>query len=396
MIGLWLIIAATAVLTAVIVARPLMGAARAAGPSLAPELALGRAQLAELEEQLSLGLIAPGEAGAARSEIERRMLRSADTHAVAEKRMARRGHWPWGSIAASSFAVVMASGAVALYIAIGTPQLPSMPLADRMVASAQSGEPEFAALIERLAARMEANPGDPRGWLLLARSYARLGRLPDAAAAYRRGIKAGADDAETWSAYGEALVAAAEGAVSAESRAAFEAAAAREPRDVRARYYLGLAAAQDGDLRRASEVWRGLLADAPTGASWRVGLEAQLRRVAAELGTTPEEEPESRGSQLPAVDETVTAGLDNAERARFIRSMVERLAARLASNPNDFEGWMWLGHAYRVLGENEAAVGALERAVALANGGDGATPDSVRLQQARQALDDLRSSRREP
>ena len=49
------------------------------------------------------------------------------------------------------------------------------------------------------------------------------------------------------------------------------------------------------------------------------------------------------------------------ERKNFIRSMVERLADRLESEPNDLDGWRRLARAYRVLGEKKKAAMAEKR-----------------------------------
>lgn len=48
-----------------------------------------------------------------------------------------------------------------------------------------------------------------------------------------------------------------------------------------------------------------------------------------------------------------------------INAMVEGLAERLQSNPDDAEGWRMLGRSYVALGRYQEAVGALERAVGM-------------------------------
>jgi len=52
--------------------------------------------------------------------------------------------------------------------------------------------------------------------------------------------------------------------------------------------------------------------------------------------------------------------------AGHFQEMTEKLAARMRDNPNDAEGWMMLGRAYRAMERFEEAVGALRKAVALA------------------------------
>jgi cytochrome c-type biogenesis protein CcmH len=182
-----------------------------------------------------------------------------------------------------SFLTLMAAGSVALFMVLGTPGLLSMPLAERLATSGQKDN-DLAVLVERLVMRMEANPYDSRGWLLLGLSYGRLQRFTDSAEAYRRAIASGSREVETFAAYGEALVGAAQGVVSPEARSAFETALADDPGNRRARYYLGLSAAQAGDLRGAYETWRKLAADTPSDAPWYALLEAQLEQVAADLG----------------------------------------------------------------------------------------------------------------
>src|SRR3546814_15985327 len=98
-------------------------------------------------------------------------------------------------------------------------------------------------------------------------------------------------EAEVLADYDEALTAASQGVVSPQARAAFEEALTDDPGNPRARYYLGLAAAQAGDPRAAYETWLALAADTPASAPWRALLEAQGRRAAEDLGIAPVEIP---------------------------------------------------------------------------------------------------------
>ena len=50
------------------------------------------------------------------------------------------------------------------------------------------------------------------------------------------------------------------------------------------------------------------------------------------------------------------------EQAEMIRGMVDKLATKLEANPDDADGWRKLARAYQVLGENDKAKNALDRA----------------------------------
>ena len=91
-------------------------------------------------------------------------------------------------------AVVVFGLGIALYGAIGRPDAAgysTQPSSSRPAATEQQGARHekagsVASLIDGLEARLEKNPDDGKGWLLLAQSYEFLGRPEDAAGAYDR------------------------------------------------------------------------------------------------------------------------------------------------------------------------------------------------------------------
>jgi cytochrome c-type biogenesis protein CcmH len=151
-------------------------------------------------------------------------------------------------------------------------------------------------------------------------------------------------------------VLAANGVVTAEAKAAFEKAVALDGSDVQARYFLGLAAEQDGNRARAAEIWRALIAAAPPDAPWRDFIQRALARVGTAAPAGPTEEQVAASSDLSPD-----------QRSTMIRGMVARLAGRLQNDGSDVEGWMRLVRSYMVLGEPDkarAAVADARRALA--------------------------------
>jgi cytochrome c-type biogenesis protein CcmH len=155
---------------------------------------------------------------------------------------------------------------------------------------------------------------------------------------------------------GEALTAAANGIVTADARQAFEAALKLKPDDYRARYFIGLAAEQDGRPKDAADLWRKLLAGAPADASWTDLVRESLARVdpgAAVPAPAP-------GTPGPSAEDVAAASqLSPEQRTAMVRGMVERLAARLKQDGSDIEGWLRLVRAYMVLGDKDKARAAL-------------------------------------
>ena len=113
---------------------------------------------------------------------------------------------------------------------------------------------------------------------MIAPVYMRLERYEDAARAYSEALRLLGEDAARRAAYGEALVAAAGGVVTDKAREAFEKALAEEPGQPQARFYLALAAEQDGKTDEAIRAYEALVADAPPDAP---GLDAVKARLAS-------------------------------------------------------------------------------------------------------------------
>jgi cytochrome c-type biogenesis protein CcmH len=346
-------------------AWPLRG--RSAAAEVRPELAVYRDQLAELERDRARGVIGTEEAAAARREIERRLVRSAQVTGPALA-VTRGGRVLLG------FSLLLVPALAALtYVKLGSPGLPDQPLAARPAPPAEG--PDIAALVARLEQRLAADPSALEGWLLLARSKAALGDPVAGVAAARRGLALDPSSSPARTTLAELLIQASGGTVPPEARDLLEQVHAADPGEPRAAFFLGLAAAQAGEPEVALATWRGLLAEAPADAPWRAGVVAAIREAAAGTGleveamlaATPGRPAAAAAAPSPEARERARAiaALPPEERAAAIRSMVEGLEARLSADGGDVEGWLRLANARRVLGEVEKARAAFERALAL-------------------------------
>ena len=364
----WIAAAVMAALVVLALLWPLLRRRRAAPASADFDRAVYRDQLAELEQDLQRGLIAAAEAEAARREIERRLLQTENGAT------ATAGNAPAAWTRRVALALIVALPpllGVGLYLQLGSPGLPGLPLAERD----PGGPEETRLMVAQLEQRIAATPGDIEARLILAQVLERSGRFAEAAAAYRGAIaeiaKQGPVPGALHAALGESLVADARGRVGREARLAFAAAIEADPGNARARYYAGLAMAQDQRLDAAIEVWKSLAEDVPAGSPWIGLLREQIARAAADLGVEPPviarpEIPDSVPGSAPrgpsAADVEAAQAMSPEERMDFIRSMVAQLAERLESEPADPDGWLRLARAYGVLGEADRAREALAAA----------------------------------
>lgn len=328
-------------------------------------------QLAEIDRDVAAGTIGPSEAEAARVEISRRLLAAVD----GPRDLPAQPNVKLRRASAVLALVGLPLAAVGFYLSLGSPQLGDFPLAARSrVADATQPLDNLVAQVE---AHLEKNPTDGRGWGVLAPVLARLGRYEEAIRAYRNSITYNGDGAERRSDLGEALAGAAGGVVTSEAKAEFERAAAQNPDDPKANYFLGLAAEQDGRNADAAGIWRTMLEKAPADAPWRPLVQAALVRVGGAPAGVPTAPALPDGAMAAAKD------MSEADRGTMIRGMVDRLATRLKQNGDDVEGWLRLVRAYMVMGERDKAVSAVTDArQAVAN-------DAERLRQLNDGLKNL-------
>ncbi len=319
------------------------------------DLEVYRDQLDEVERDAARGLIGDTEAEQARAEIGRRILLLEPSVAGTDKGKPRATVPRVAGMTAVLAVPVIAWG---LYGVLGSPDLPSQPLQERLARN--PAESSVDELVARAEAHLTANPKDGRGWDVLAPIYLGVGRADDAVIAYRNTIAINGSTAARESGLGEAIAMAGGGMVSAEAEAAFRRALALEAGNPKAQFYLAGALVQEGKLSEATAAWRAMLGALPTDSPWRSPVEQAIaeaeRRMTAAAGTAP------NGPSQDQID--AAAKMTAEDRNAMIETMVAELDEKLRANPHDPEGWRRLLRSYQVLGNTEAARDALQRGVA--------------------------------
>lgn len=356
------------------------GAPNEMGPDR--DLATYRDQLREVERDAARGLIPATEAETLRAEIGRRLL-AADR---LQDRAAGSGTQGGRGALVALLALALA-GSVALYVGVGVPGLPDLPLAKRIEdnraaraarpsqaeaeaqmapEAATEAAPEYLALVAQLRDTVASRPDDLAGHELLARHEAALGLYRAAYAAQGRVIelKGGAADATDFAALGELMILAAGGYASPEAEAAILAALNIDPREPRARYFAGLTMAQTGRPDVAYDFWAALWREGPADAPWMAPIAEFLPEVAAGAGR---DLPDGFGeaAALPGPDRAAVEAaqdMSDADRQAMIEGMVARLAERIDAGGAGLDEHLRLIRAYGVLDRPDAARAAIAAA----------------------------------
>lgn len=332
-------------------------------------------QLSEVDRDAARGLISGDEATAARSEIKRRMLVLTRNKTTSEATTSTPAGGMTGLVIGALFIPLVGFG---LYALRGAPHVPSQPFAER--AAEQQEATEVAQLAETLRNRLLEDPegGPSDGWMLLAQTYMRMNRFPEAAQAFARVAVRPEADSSVFSQYAEALVASENGVITQTASQAIAKAMELDPMNPAAVYYNAQLLAQDGRIRDARAALLQRIGAAGGFEPWMEIFVQQANQYGEEVGADPvslQDFAPMMGDGAPRVvmpgpsaeDVEAAQEMSGEDRAAFVRSMVERLASRLEEEPGDLEGWLRLARAYSVLGETAGAEDAALRARALAD-----------------------------
>jgi cytochrome c-type biogenesis protein CcmH len=294
-----------------------------------------RLVLAGIDADLVNGKLGQVEALAAKGELAREMLRvQADGATVAKPRPElQRG-------AILFLLAAVAALSLVTYWMLGSPNLPSQPLAGRPEVAAQNIDLD-AALV-RIEERLKTNPDDLRGWSVIAPVYVQTGRYADAEHAYRQVIALGGANADIQTALAETLMIQADGSAAGEAMTLLQSAASSDPTNVLSRLYIAAELTRTAEYDDAVKAWDAALALSKGGEAW-VTAANEGRAVAQNKGVAP--------AGAPTVDSEAIAG------------MVSGLAARLDTEGGSIEEWTQLVRAYVVLGDLTKAQSAYDDAL---------------------------------
>ena len=293
-------------------------------------------QIEEIDDLAARDLIGEDERRSAKAEAARRVLGEKAASPEAAQTGASR------TLIAAAIGVV---GLVALgsYLLVGRPDMPDQPYAKRFAQWLAEKDPTALppmAMLKRLEAKVALDADNPQGLVLLGDLQARLGDDFSAERNLERAAHLDPSNAQTWQMLGLLRFRMGGDKMTPDTRDALEKGLALDPKAIVPRFLIGRAEIEEGRPKQGLALWRAMLPDLP--ADDRAILE---RDIAAVEGG---EAIGARGESPPT---------DPA-----IRAMVDGLAARLKSEPNDPAGWARLVRSYAVLQDRAALAGALATA----------------------------------
>lgn len=284
----WILAALLAVTAALFVAVPLWRrTAPRAGSAGEPALAVYRDQLGELAQERDAGRLAETQYLRARAELERRLVEevpAAQPDSTPAASVASRG----SRAAALAALVALPLAAVLLYVALGHPDAVRPAAAE---AGHGLGQRQLDELVARLGARLERNPEDARGWAMLARAQAVLGRFDQASQGYARAVALQPDDAQLLADYADAFAMAQGGRLAGEPEQLIARALRADPVNAKALALAGSAAFEQQDYPQAVAFWERLRSAVPPdsefGASVQQNIEEARLLAQRQRGAAP-------------------------------------------------------------------------------------------------------------
>ena len=241
-------------------------------------LAVLRAQLRQLDEDLAQGGIDAAQHRAQRAEIERRALEEENVASAPQRQGSARGTM-------LLLAVALPVLTLGLYGLVGNPQALSPQ------GAGLAGDPspqQVEAMVAQLAERMEKQPpgnvADIEGWVMLGRSYAMLQRYPEASRAFARALLLGPDDARILVDQADVLAMQQGGNLQGEPMRLIERALRSDPSNLKALALAGTEAFERKDYAAAIGYWSRARAAVPADTEFGQMLERSMADARAAAG----------------------------------------------------------------------------------------------------------------
>ncbi len=319
----WLLIGLLILIALAILLPPLWRQRTVAAADMdSRNIAIAKTRLAELQAQLATGALTEEQYQEQRAELE--LALADDLDIATGNATPAQGRW-----IATVLAILLPLVALSFYGGLGTYQ--AVEPTPEMLGSTQNAVPnieEMKKMVEKLAERMKTHADDAEGWTMLGKSYKYLQQFPKAAEAFGKAYALLGEQSEIMLLYADALAFANNEQMDGKPAELVFKVLAREPDNVTALWYGGMAKAQAGEAEEGVKLWRKLLMILPPNSQAQQEVQTLLSKLEASV---------PGGVPASAPDKTAAATASTAAVALTINvSLAPELQSAVAANDTVF------------------------------------------------------------
>lgn len=326
----WFITAAMAALALAFVLPPILRGGRKAGITQNElNIAVLREQLAEIQRDLDDGALSEAQFAAAKKDLERELFYDLSGSRPSTEPAVRPGG-RWAAMILLPAVPLLAFG---LYQQLGAskliPLLQSGAAAQATSATADKPVGTVEEMVAGLAARLERQPDDLKGWTMLGRSYMALSRWGEAATAYARAVQLSPNNATLMAGQAEAMALSQNGQLTGESAALVAKALQLEPNNPTALWLNGNMQFRNGNYAEAIAVLEKLSPQLTPGGKDAEAVAQIIREAQTRLGipVTAKSMPAAATVPMPAQPAASPGGKTLSVTVNLAPSLAARAAA---------------------------------------------------------------------
>ncbi len=262
-------------------------------------VAIYKSQRRELDEELARGAISDAEHQEALGELSTRVVDEVPEQQMLSNDTAAPAKPLWWLVGV--VAITIPLSAVLLYSVLGAPRAieaaASASPSSNSQAGAAAGAPtqapgkngeeppmsdkQILAMVDTLSQKMQQNPNDPRGWILLARSQNALGRYAEASAAFERAVALTPNDAQLLADFADSAVMTQQGRFEGKPYALIKQSLKLDPNGMKALALAGTAELRMGNRAASLVHWEKLQTLVPKDSADAREVESIIAEVKA-------------------------------------------------------------------------------------------------------------------
>jgi len=265
-----------------------------------------RDQIAELDNDLENDILTQEQYNKSKQELQQRMLQDVSEREKMIIKKNKKIH----NIAISTFiALTLPLAAVFLYLVIGDTRglLPQAQLANATQMNRGSGgdspagHDNFSSVLENLIARLEKNPEDIEGWVMLGRTYAIMERYTEASNTYAKLAELVPNNPQILSDYADVLAMKNQGSLAGKPAELIYEALRIDPQYPKALALAGTIEFEQGKFEQAAAHWEKLLevipADSQLANSVKTSIAEARLLASGGKGITTQQQAKATNSQ---------------------------------------------------------------------------------------------------